>query len=801
MPIRLALGSVVVFVACGNSSVEPMYDAPDGILDSPLSQPPDGFPADAEPDAWEPDTMPPFLASITPVTGTAVWLHAPIRLTFDEPIEATSIAMTVTATLAGSAVPAQLAFEAPSTLIVTLAANVRGVGALDVGITGTLTDLAGNVYSSPIALSFVAPAWSSIAIDRGYAASAPELAVAANGTLYAAWLVGNAGARRVVVSALVANTWESLGGALGASDAGSVAIAIDGNGEPLVAWSEAAQAHVARWTGAWTELTSPGSANTVALVVPPNGEPLVGLFGATAGVRELAGTAWQALGMDITLPSSIANTPCLAAGAARKPVIGWVDAQSQLRVYRYDTSWTAITPIAVSAGSRMSLAARGTALAIAWDQYAGSYGVLAAQLSGVATTWTRLGRALDVDISGNAVAPAVAFDASGAPVVTWTELVETNQRGALARWTGSAWSVVGGVSWLDNAVSSPMRSLIALHANEAAVVATSAAGTVRIARFNGPRIAAAGMTARASIAGCSFAAANPPALLSQTGCFNLATPNRPVPHAGLVPYDVVSELWSDGAKKRRYIGLPDNTGMTVSSNGSWSAPVGTIMIKQFDLETTPGNPATRRPIETRFFVNDATLGWSGFSYKWNVAGTDAQLLTDGVWTFDWQMDDGTQHEHQYPSRSQCRSCHHSSMGPLLGVRSEQLARWNDYNGVIADQLQTLNALGIAPVASAMPFVSAQQPGETWERRMRGYMAGNCAHCHNPSNLSVKDLRYTTPLAQTNLCSSISPGNPSGSQVYQLVTSRPGMPCLGTLAVDPLASQTLAAWISGMTSCP
>jgi hypothetical protein len=324
---------------------------------------------------------------------------------------------------------------------------------------------------------------------------------------------------------------------------------------------------------------------------------------------------------------------------------------------------------------------------------------------------------------------------------------------------------------------------------------------VRIARFNGPRVAGVGLTSRASIAGCSFDAANPPALLSQTGCFDLSAAKQPAPHAGLIPFDVVSELWSDGAKKRRYIGLPDGAGMTVGGNGGWVAPTGTIMIKQFDLETTPGNPATRRPIETRFWVNDASLGWSGFSYKWNTAGTDASLLTDGVWTFDWQMDDGTQHSHQYPSRAHCRSCHHTSMGPLLGVRSEQLARWNDYNGVIADQLQTLAALGVSPVTSATPYVSAHQPGETLERRVRGYMAGNCQHCHNPQYLSIKDLRYTTPLAQTNICSAITPGNPGSSQVYQLISSRPGMPCLGTIAVDPLAQQLFAGWISGMTSCP
>ncbi|HEY5951958.1 MAG TPA: Ig-like domain-containing protein [Kofleriaceae bacterium] len=803
MPIRLVLGALLVLAACG----KPSHD--DHGLDSgtvPSDVVTDaGSPVDvidAPPDAWEPDLAPPSLASVTPAAGNPVWLHAPIRLTFSEPLDTSAIAMSVTASLGGTAVPAQISFEAPRTLVITLAGSVRGVGALDVDVTGSVADLAGNSYSTPIALSFVAPAWSSVAHDRGYAASAPELAVGEDGSVYAAWLVGPIGSRRAVVSVLVANTWLDLGGALGMTDVRSIAIALDQDGSLLIAWSDAGQAHVGRWSGGTlAEFTAPGAADYVALATPDNGAPLLALFGTTAGVRELTGSTWQPLGTDITLGSAIAGTPALAAGAASKPAIGWIDTASQLHVYRYDTSWTAIAPITVSPGSRLSLAARGTSLAVAYDQYAGSYGVLAAQVSGAATSWTKLGRALDIDIIGNAVAPAIAYDASGAPLVAWTELVETNQRGAVARWTGSAWTIVGGVSWLADTTSVPDRARIALHLSDASVVATSAAGSIRVARFNGPRVATTGIAARASIAGCAYDVANPPALLSQTGCFNLATPKQPVPHAGLIPFDVVSELWSDGAKKRRYIGLPDNATMTLGQNGAWVAPVGTIMIKQFDLETTPGDPATRRPVETRFWVNDASVGWSGFSYRWNAAGTDATLLADSAYTINWTMDDGSQHAHLYPSRAHCRSCHHSSMGPLLGVRPEQLARWYDYNGVIADQLQTLYALGVGPTQSATPFISAHEPGETWERRMRGYMAGNCAHCHNPQYLSIKDLRYTTPLGSTKLCEVIVPGDPASSRVYQLVTSRPGMPALGTLAVDPLAQQVLGAWITGMTSCP
>ena len=804
MPTRLVFGSLVVLAGCGTPHDAPLVDGGSvltdgGDIDAPGDL--DGSIADAPPDAAVPDETPPQLVAVSPATGSSVWLHAPIRITFDEPLDGASIAETVTAHVAGTVVPAQLAFEPPSTLLVTLAGSVRGIGSIELDLTGSVADLAGNAHTAPIELAFVAAAWSAVPVDRGVARSAPELAVAPDGTVYAAWLVGAPGARRVAVGALVANTWQALGSVLGAADVGSAAIALDPGGAPLVAWSESGQAHVARWAGAWSELNSPGAASAIALVTPPGGAPLVGLFGASAGVRELAGSTWQPIGSDITPPSAIAGTPVLAAAAPGAPVIGWVDAQAQLRVYRHDASWTAIAPLPVSAGSRPSLAARGGTLAIAWDQRAGSSGVLAARLTGTATAWTRLGRALDIDILGDAVAPAVAIDATGAPLVGWTELVETHQRGAIARWTGSAWSIVGGVSWLADAQAAPGRTRIALHDGDAAVVATSAGGVVRIARFNGPRVAAVGLAARVSIAGCAFDANNPPALLSQTGCFDLTTPAQPVPHPGLIPFDVVSELWSDGAKKRRYLALADTATLTPVANGGWTAPPGSFVIKQFDLETTAGDPASRRPIETRFWVHDATLGWTGFSYRWNQAGTNASLLTDGEFRVPWPMDDGSTHTHDYPSRAHCRSCHHASMGPLLGVRPEQLARWFDYDGVIADQLATLYALGVVPSPSATPFVSIHDPGETVERRMRGYMAGNCAHCHNPQNLSIKDLRYTTPLAQTKLCAAVTPGNPGGSQVYQLVSSRPGMPCLGTLAIDPTAVQVLGAWIAGMTSCP
>jgi hypothetical protein len=86
--------------------------------------------------------------------------------------------------------------------------------------------------------------------------------------------------------------------------------------------------------------------------------------------------------------------------------------------------------------------------------------------------------------------------------------------------------------------------------------------------------------------------------------------------------------------------------------------------------------------------------------------------------------------------------------------------------------------------------------------VRGYLAANCAHCHNPSGTCpVFDARIDTPLAQTGLCSRIVPGDPDASLLYQLVSSRPGMPPIGTLQPDPQFVDLVRRWITQLPSCP
>jgi hypothetical protein len=68
-------------------------------------------------------------------------------------------------------------------------------------------------------------------------------------------------------------------------------------------------------------------------------------------------------------------------------------------------------------------------------------------------------------------------------------------------------------------------------------------------------------------------------------------------------------------------------------------------------------------METRFLINgSAADAWQGFTFRWRLDGSDADLITeDAPSTLRWPLDNGTVHVHSYPSRTECARCH--DVGP------------------------------------------------------------------------------------------------------------------------------------------
>ena len=784
------------------------------------------------------DSKVPTVVSITPADGAAeVWLHDPITVTFSEAIDPDTVSATsvFVSTEDGTSLAASATLDASKTVMtVKVADDVAALGGVQLTLTAGITDEAGNKLVETGA-GWTLPAWSRVAASG----EGPSLAIGDSGRLLIAWNTETAGARRIIVNELGASGLVAVGGELGAGDAARPSITFDAQDQPVVVWTELGATPTiqsARWDGsAWQPLASPGGGAYAVAARAPGGDPWIAYYagaaiqnGVSLRVRRFDGDAWQPLGdsAEIAAKGVPSFLPAIALIAPDSPVVAFADpgatrADAAVRVFRYNGQWQETSiPLGVPqstndpAGSaqfnRVALATSGNTVDVAYDTYSGfSFGVHVARVSG--NSWQYLGGELDVDSPGDAVAPAIAHDATGAPIVAWRELVEDKWRGFVARWDGTAWRATPGGAWNDDATRPLVRPVMALAGDHSPVIAwgEGSVGTVsiRVARFNGPANVRFGIDARASIAGCAFDGTQ--LTLSATGCFTIAN-GHATPHAGLLPFDIVSELWSDGARKRRWVALPDGEMMTTQSTGAWSAPVGTMMIKEFAVETTPGNPTTRRVMETRFLILAGTgsgiPGWQGFSFRWRADGSDADLLPDAAITVDWPLDNGTAHTHSYPSRAQCQRCHHSSNGPLLGLRTGQLARRFDYDGVMGDQLETLAHVGaIAMPQDVRPFAAPHDATLPLEQRMRGYVAANCSHCHNPGGeRPTRDFRWEVQLSDTKLCGAdqeVVMGDSANSVIFQRISTRVnGMPPIATLKTDPLAIDVIGRWIQTETNC-
>ncbi|CAN0602002.1 unnamed protein product, partial [Ectocarpus sp. 12 AP-2014] len=224
------------------------------------------------------------------------------------------------------------------------------------------------------------------------------------------------------------------------------------------------------------------------------------------------------------------------------------------------------------------------------------------------------------------------------------------------------------------------------------------------------------------------------------------------PADGLTPYTVIEPFWSDGADKTRYMALPDNTRITVDSSGDFALPRGSVLVKNFLLDQSL--------IETRLFLHNADGSWSGYSYQWDDAGTDAELVEGSQ-----DVDVGGQVWH-YPSAGECSLCHTAAAGFSLGLETSQLNSNFTYpqTGNTANQLTTLAGIGVLsePITSAQRSQTLSRSTDdsaTLGQRARSYLHSNCSHCHRPGGTtqSTMDLRFGTTLVDTRTCG-ISPTN-------------------------------------------
>lgn len=308
-----------------------------------------------------------------------------------------------------------------------------------------------------------------------------------------------------------------------------------------------------------------------------------------------------------------------------------------------------------------------------------------------------------------------------------------------------------------------------------------------------------------------------PTRLSETGLFEDTRTLAPSP--SLVPYDVNTELWSDGAHKRRWLALPAGESIDFDAEQAWSFPTGTVTVKHFELQLEPARPDSRTRLETRVMVHER-YGWAGYSYRWNEAQTDAELVTAPRYeTYVVREDGRDSPRHWYfPSGSDCLRCHTPKYGEVLGIRTRQLNRigpggkntladWNERGMFRTD-------IGDPSRYPAHPAIDDARASV--DARARAYLDVNCAICHHrggPAPGSI-DMRVQTALPDMNLVGvrseealglpaerRLAPGHHASSSVWQRMRrrDRASMPPLATYVSDEAASEVIARWIDEMPS--
>lgn len=328
-----------------------------------------------------------------------------------------------------------------------------------------------------------------------------------------------------------------------------------------------------------------------------------------------------------------------------------------------------------------------------------------------------------------------------------------------------------------------------------------------------------------------------PKKLSETGLFKSIKEHRVA--AGVIPYSVNAELWSDHAVKERFIAIPGDGKIGFDeitypepppgAPAGWKFPDGTVLVKSFFMDMERGNPASRKRLETRLlhfqqFPGTSEVGdqyWRGYTYVWNEEQTDAELLDGAGLDKTLHIKDGDrtiEQVYRFPSRAECALCHNNAAKFALGVSTLQLNREHDYGYGKVNQLAALEQLGLfektlpkkpAELPKLVNYEDATQPIEV---RARAYLHSNCAHCHTKwggGNAEFK-LSSTLPLEQLGIAgvkpghgafgltepALISPGHPERSVIlHRMKLNALGrMPHIGSKTVHESAVKVVEAWI-------
>ena len=296
------------------------------------------------------------------------------------------------------------------------------------------------------------------------------------------------------------------------------------------------------------------------------------------------------------------------------------------------------------------------------------------------------------------------------------------------------------------------------------------------------------------------------------------------PGFGVIPYKLSSPLFTDYAKKKRFVWMPNNTKATyIDDATSLNFPVGTIIIKNFYYDNVLPNNETKI-IETRLMIRK-NEGWIFADYVWNTEQTEASLDMNGSFVdIEWLEGAETKTvQYRIPNEAECQTCHKiTEISEPTGTKPRNLNIIYNYNDGAANQLDKLLSLGY--LEGNLPSDISQLPNyndtsESLDLRVRAYLDINCAHCHSDeTHCDYRPMRFdfSSTIDYTNIGVCVDPDTDLGVGLAHIV--EPGdarnsvlhfrlnsteqsnrMPLLGRTIIHTEGLELIEQWIDGLTT--
>ena len=297
-----------------------------------------------------------------------------------------------------------------------------------------------------------------------------------------------------------------------------------------------------------------------------------------------------------------------------------------------------------------------------------------------------------------------------------------------------------------------------------------------------------------------------------------------VPSQGVVPYELISSLFSDYSYKQRWVYIPEGKSATFSKDKVFEFPTGSALIKTFyypidERDLTLG----KKLMETRLLLKKAD-GWQAVSYAWNETQDEAFVKKAGKTILnEWIDFEGEVRSVRYrvPNKNQCKECHsyNDEIMPI-GPKARNLNKVFNYSDESINQLTKWMKLElIKPVQVDLNTpVDWEDASYGLDERVRSYLDINCGHCHSstgganstglyldlteerPTHLGINKKPVATGRGSGGFKYSIDPGNSDESiLLHRMISTDPGvmMPESGRSLTHHEAIRMIKDWVDQM----